>query len=240
MPVLVCARRSVCAAHDRCGHDLGVCVIAYTLGRKRILGIPEYRIFLLRIPTSATRLHAYFLHVYFPSAAMAKKRSVRRRNPRFQAVKVHALIDIGALATGVALKGALWDLAQDCRVISADLTWTIFGMDLLDGPVDVGLAHGDYTVAEIAEAMDASPNSDSDKIAIEKSNRQTRLAGTFQQPVNTGAGQVLNNGRKIRTKMGWYFSKDIDLVLFAINRGSPALTVDTTVSVSGMAYLVWA
>ncbi len=171
---------------------------------------------------------------------MAKKRrSRRKRNPRFMAIKVQKQFDIGSLVNGTVTVSALVDLTQDAFIIAADLTWTIFGLDLLDGPVDVGLCHSDYTVTEVKEGLDASPANDSDKIAIERSRRQIRVAGTFKTPENTGSGQVLNDGNKKRTKCGWYVSNSKEVNIFAQNIGTPALTVDTTISVAGVVYVTW-
>ncbi len=171
---------------------------------------------------------------------MAKaRRRPRRRSSRFQVIKVAEAADLGALATNVAVKTLLWDITQDAYVIAADLTWTLFGMDLLDGPVDVGLAHGDLTNSEIVNALDASPKSDSDIIALELTRRPVRLAGTFAQPVNTGAGESLNDGKKMRTKCRFAITGSTDLVFFGVNRGAPALTVDTTLKVAGKVYINW-
>ncbi len=169
---------------------------------------------------------------------MAKRRR-RRRNPRFAVLKVHKPLDIGTLAQNVCLKGTVLDLLQDCYIIATDLSWTILGMDLLDGPVDVGLSHSDYTVTEVQEAVDASPTSDSDQIALERTRRKVRTAGTFKTPENTGAGVSLNDGKLMRTKVGFGVSNSFELDLWAINRGAPALTVDTTVMVSGKVYVIW-
>ncbi len=124
-------------------------------------------------------------------------------------------------------------------MIAADLSWSIQGMDALDGPVDVGLAHSAYTVAQIVEAVDASPTSDSDLIAIEQGRRSVRTVGTFHSVGLSGKGQVLNDGKKMRTKLKFRVSNDEEISIWAINRGSPALTVDTTVQVAGKVYLTW-
>ncbi len=170
---------------------------------------------------------------------MAKKRRGARRSRRFQVIKVQQSADLGTLVTNVGLKTVLWDITQDAYVIAADLTWTLFGMDLLDGPVDVGLAHGDLTNSEIVNALDASPKSDSDIIALELTRRPVRLVGTFPQPENTGAGKTLNDGKKIRTKCRFAITGATDLVFFGVNRGVQPLTVDTTLAVAGKVYINW-
>ncbi len=169
---------------------------------------------------------------------MAKRRRRTRRNPNFIGIKVTAGLTIGALVAGQIVKVNLLDLSQEFLAISADLVWTLEGITAQEGPLLFGLAHSDYDVAEILEAVDASPNNDSDLIQLEHSRRMVRVVGAFPIVGTAGGGQF-NDGNKKRTKMNWRVSNNKEVALWARNDDNSTLATGGQITASGTVWGVW-
>ncbi len=108
-------------------------------------------------------------------------------------------------------------------------TWSIEGLVATEGPITVGLAHDDYTVTEIKEALEAAAAIDpGDKIAQEQANRLVRVVGTLGQ-----ATEALNNGEPISTKLNWLIGVGHAINMFAFNESTAALTTGSTIHCIG-------
>ncbi len=140
-----------------------------------------------------------------------------------------------------------WDESVDelCWVSSIRSTWTLSNYTPLTGagPVIVGVAHSDYTSAEI-EAFIENANSwtRGDLVAQEVAKRKIRIVGTFDTPgTDTDPSfdtYSLNDGKPIRTKCGWTLTTGQTLKSWAYNAGSAALgTTDPRVTQEGHANL---
>ena len=97
---------------------------------------------------------------------MVKHTRKRRGNIAFQVLQVDSEMDLLTLADNAVESSALTVLADDFWVISADLNWTINGT-VNEFPIQVGLANGDLSDAEIKEGVTASPISRSDIVERE-------------------------------------------------------------------------
>ncbi len=109
-----------------------------------------------------------------------------------------------------------------------------------DGPVVVGLAHSDYTDAEIEEWMENTTSwQQGNKIAQEKAKRFIRQIGVFSLPLNAAeVGDIsLNDGRLITTKCGWLLTTGQTVKFWAYNSASGALTTGSVFHVNGHANL---
>jgi len=172
-----------------------------------------------------------------PSRKSTYPRYKRGRSKNFVVIKVDAELALGALVSNVAVVGALWDINDDIKVISARLNWSLKGGTTGQGPIQVGLAKDAYTVAQIIEALDASPNNRADDVQIEFTNRKVRSVGSFP---NFVSDEVLNNGVPILTrKLYWKFATDNDLQVFAANRSGGTLTSGGAIRVFGEVYAEW-
>ncbi len=164
---------------------------------------------------------------------MAKKRS--RRGSRIRVARFAADLTLAALAAGDMI--SLNDLVannggQRVFAVSMDVTTTIRAATPGEGPVQVGVAHGDYTAAEIEEWYESQAGMDpTDKVAQEKNGRLCRDIGQFSL---VGANEVLNNGNLKRVKLGFLLedSKGID----AWAHTSTLLTTGAVVNFSGKLY----
>ncbi len=144
------------------------------------------------------------------------------------------------LGSGVVIKSNLMtNLSEDFFVISADLHFEIRDGTVGEGPLQVGLAHGDYTVTEIKECLDVDLSNPSDKIAVERSRRLVRRAGFFQQNLSAAGEQMPQNGEVKRYKLKWMINDGVSLDFWVHNQSGGALTGGGTVIVSGTLYGRW-
>ncbi len=121
------------------------------------------------------------------------------------------------------------------RVISIDGTWSIHDLTPGEGPIDFGVAHSDYSVAEILQALSSNAGwAPTDLIEMEQSRRLVRLIGTFS---GQDANETFNDGKPKRTKLRWPFRANQNMVMFAVNRSGAALTTGAVLEVAGKAYL---
>ncbi len=135
---------------------------------------------------------------------------------------------LGTLAPATGVKNAVDDTVDDttyCTSIVA--TWTMTGWTGVDGagPIVVGIAHSDYTLAEIEEWIEnASSWKRADLRQQEVARRKIRRVGVFASAdAAPDAVQVLNNGRPLKTKCGWILSEDATLALWYYNAGTAAV-----------------
>lgn len=164
----------------------------------------------------------------------------KKRDRNFVVIPFSAAVGLGALVQDTATSAGIMTLGEDLYVISIDATWSIDNPDDADGPIDVGFAHGDLTDTEIAEARDASLTDPDDIIAKERARRPTRLAGTFRQVITGGvtAGDTLNDGKPIRTRMGISVGDGHTIDFWAIVRGANLVT-GSTLRLAGDIYGRW-
>lgn len=94
------------------------------------------------------------------------------------------------------------------------------------GPLIVGIAHSDYSTAEVEEWLELVTGWDQgDLISQEISKRKIRVVGTFN-PESTDAVatvHVLNGGRPLTTKCGWMLTEGQTIKYWVYNKGSAAI-----------------
>ncbi len=171
---------------------------------------------------------------------MAKhKRRGRKFNSKFQVIPVNATIALGTLASETALLQNLTILQDDFWAQSADLIWAIHDLTPGQDPIAVGLANGDLSVAEVKEALNASPVSRSDIVARERARRPIRKVGQFSSQDASSSSNRLNDGKAIRTTVKMYMAEGTELNAFAFNQSGAALTTGAIVRVWGDIYGEW-
>ncbi len=116
------------------------------------------------------------------------------------------------------------------RAMTAKNTWTLSEFTAGEGPIQVGYAHSDYTVAEIKECIESQGSVEqNDKVAQERANRLVRTVGTFGSEANS----QLNDGKPIKTRLNWLIGIGESVVMFAWNEGTAALTTGSHVNLGG-------
>jgi len=173
---------------------------------------------------------------------MVKRKFPRRKTSprgRFQTWRVSENLALGTLAQATVIAATLLDLAQDAYLISADLMWTVRGLANNESPILVGLSNGDLTTTEIQEAIDASPDSQSAIIELERARRPVRTVGHC---VQVGAAQqaTLNDGKPVRTKIKFPVVNNTELDFWARNESAAApLTTGAVLEIQGLIYGTW-
>lgn len=170
---------------------------------------------------------------------MAKKFSRRPRARR----PVYPLVTKKSLAlTNLAANDLVSDVLSDSAIdtifgITLKATWAIANHTAAEGPIDVGIAHSDYTDAEIEEWIENQASwEQGDKIGQEVGRRKIRQVGAFRtEQVDVGlANYTLNEGREITTKCNWMLQTGQTLKIWAYNSGGSALaTTNPAVRVNG-------
>ncbi len=174
---------------------------------------------------------------------MAKKGRGRKFR-KYLRGSLDEIFPLGALAaeTVIALNTG-GSVTEKAWLSSVKATWTMdeFTPAVDQGPIVVGVAHSDYTAAEIEEWIEQSASWDTGNlVAQEVSKRKIRQIGAFESPRGAGAVQIaaLKEGAMITTKCGWMLNSGDGIAMWAYNSGSAALTVtEPNVKVNGHANL---
>lgn len=169
---------------------------------------------------------------------MKKKRNSKNRR-NFVAIPYNGTLTLGTLADNVVAIAALLSsvLGEDLYIISVDIYVSF--RDTTGGEIllIVGLAHGDLTVTEILENLDAELTDPDDIIAKERARRPVRRFGVFNQ---VGAPeQGLNDGKKIRVPIRFSVGDGFNLNVFVVNRTGAALTTGGFLEFSGTIFGRW-
>ncbi len=151
-------------------------------------------------------------------------------------------LGLSTLGAKVAIKGNFDQVVNGRTLVSsvvAAWSMTSFTKSTGDGPILVGIAHGDYSAAEIEEFLEATGSWDEgDLVQQEIAKRKIRRIGIFENPADEAASVSLNNGTKIKTKLNWILNDGATLSLWAYNTGtSPLATTNPTVQALGHANL---
>ncbi len=168
---------------------------------------------------------------------MARKRSSRRRKFNLRKVQIADESTISALAAKdvetFALSGAA---TNTLRVVSANLMYTWGALAVNDGGCEFGLAHSDYSAAEIEECLEVQTSMDiGNKVSQEQADRLVRRVGTFPSTPNaaTTGEQVANEGRPIKTRLNWLLAIGQTLNIWVRNSSGTIWTVNSLLNASG-------
>ncbi len=163
---------------------------------------------------------------------MAKHPKKRRSMRGYRKLPQSDSVAAGALTGEDVASTAFGGTVTEKRLFSSfKSTWSSRGGTIGEGPVDVGLAHSDYTAAEIEACLEAEASWDEgDLVAQELAQRKVRTVGTF--PMNF-EDEVLNDGRPIRTKLNWLIASGDTLQMWIRNRGGATLTTGLIILTDG-------
>ncbi len=151
---------------------------------------------------------------------------------KFVKIRVSTFVDLLAPVNGAAVLAALSStMENEVRITSVSLTVGMRDHTAGEGPMTFGVAHPDYTVAEIAEALGAAQTSPGRKIEQERGNRLVRELGVLSGLDTEEKG---NDGRPIRAKLNWLIPDGmVALNFWVFNVSGATLTTGTDVVVSG-------
>lgn len=167
------------------------------------------------------------------------KRNGRISSQNYRKVQISDVQSLTTLASQTVAGATILNAATDAVKVTSvalnfvwdDMTGT-GGSANEDGPLLVGVCHGDYSVTEIKEYIESASSMDfGDKIAAEHSRRLVRIVGTLSaMQISTPASGGL---RKV--KLNWTLGEGDSLVAFFYNTGGGPLTTGSSVVTSGHA-----
>ncbi len=161
----------------------------------------------------------------------------KRRRFTLRKVRITVAADIGALAAQDVFAGTLMNAPADkLRVMSADLYYAWTNKAVIDDSAQFGIAHGDYSAAEIEECLEALTAVDlGDKVAQERTNRLVRQVGIIAGDAGETAGMAapFNGGRSVKTKLNWLLSGGDTLQLWVRNGSGTVYTTGSAIAASG-------
>ncbi len=167
-----------------------------------------------------------------------RKTRRKRSSKNFVAIPFQSTITLGVLADQTALISSLLgsDLSEDLFVVSIDGEWSVRQNALDDGPVAVGFCHNDYDVTEIGEYLTIEIVDPGNKIAQEQSRRLIRKTGNFSYAT---VGQSLNDGKPIRTRLGFTIDNGHGPAIWAFNHSGSNLATGGIIHCWGTIYGRW-
>ncbi len=161
-----------------------------------------------------------------------KPRRRRRRTGTYLRGTVDEQLAVGTLSGQTAAKQDFDEVTTEKTKISSIVAtyglrnWTPVQDS---GPLIVGIAHSDYTAAEIEAVIEnAGSWNRGGKIEQEISKRLVRRIGMFDIPVDISESVVLNDGLPIRTKLNWSIQTGQTLSIFVYNTGQVAVNDTVT------------
>ncbi len=159
----------------------------------------------------------------------------QKRGRGFRVPQIDNGIALGALAANdLVSEGGGTATDSDIWLMSIDTVVGLHNLTAGQGPILVGVAHSDYTDAEIEEWVENVTSwTRSDKISEERSRRKIRQIGIFS---GVAAEETLNDGKPIRTKCQWALTDGQALNFWAYNSSGAVLTTGGEVDFFGKAY----
>lgn len=161
------------------------------------------------------------------------KRGRKSRRFNLRRVRINRSFGLGALATLVVISGAVTDTSANAyRLVSVKASYSISEKTDIDDGAAFGLAHSDYTAAEIEECLEASGAIDQgDKVAQERANRLVREIGTMVSRDGTSAS--FNSGEPVKTRLNWMIGIGDTLTLWVRNSTGVVWTTGSAVLMNG-------
>ncbi len=175
------------------------------------------------------------------SMARRPKRQYRRKGgKRGKYIKgnVDELLTLTGLVANTLVGTQFDDSVNERTFISslvASYSISNFTLGTDDGPIMVGVAHSDYSDAEIEAVIEVTGSwNEGDLIAREVGQRLVRVIGIFRATGAATETMTLQEGKMIRTKLGWILLQSQSLRLWAYNLGTSNLaTTAPTIRVQG-------
>ncbi len=165
---------------------------------------------------------------------MPKKASYRRRRRKafnLRRVRINAASVTGALAPLAVVSNPITSAVSDpLRFMSVKSSFQAVNGIAADEGAAFGLAHSDYTAAEVEECLEATGALDKgDKVAQEQANRLVREIGTLDLDPST----KWNDGRQIKIRLNWLMSTGDTLNLWIRNSSGTIYSTGGGIAIAG-------
>ncbi len=162
-----------------------------------------------------------------------------RKYRRYLRGKLDLALALGTLSSDDVIIQAMSETVNERTWVSSlKSTWILADLTLGEGPITVGIAHGDYTAAEIEEFLEnAGSWNEGDLVAQEIAKRKIRIVGTFSgsegSPTGATFAEALNEGMPVSTKCGWILNQGETIDVWAFNKSGGNLTTGGIVRLEG-------
>ncbi len=172
---------------------------------------------------------------------MAKRKPKRKFRKYLKGDINHRLVATGLAARTLVGTVLVETVNERTWLSSVKAAWSIESITAVEGagPMMCGLAHSDYSDAEIEEFLENTGSwNEGDLVNQEIAKRKIRRVGVFDTPQAVEDAVVLNDGRPITTKCGWILLQGQTIRLWVYNMGQSAFaTTDPELLVQGHANL---
>lgn len=161
---------------------------------------------------------------------MPRKRSYIRRGG------VEENMALGALADQTAI-AEIFDNVVDGKtfLVSIHAAYALRAHTAGEGPIVFGVAHSDYSSAEIEEYLETTGSwKTGDKIAQEQARRKVRIIGVFD---GLSTEEKFKDGELQKTPLKFMIEEAQSLKLWAYNKSGAALTTGTVLTADGSVWL---
>ncbi len=173
---------------------------------------------------------------------MARNKRPKRRMGKYIRGTIDEDLDLGTLGTKVVISAVMDETVDERMLISSIVAaytisnWTPVASA---GPILVGIAHSDYTDAEIEAFLETTGSwNEVDLVQQEVSKRKIRRIGIFDTPDAATDSAVLNDGKAVKTKLNWILGQGQTLRVWAYNLGTASVaTTVPRIHVAGHANL---
>ncbi len=160
------------------------------------------------------------------------KKSVRRRKfRRYLKGVINVENDFGGMAAKAINSTDMPDVVLEktwCSSIVATWTLSNWTPTALAGPILFGVAHSDYTNAEMEEFIENVESwNEGNLVQQEVAKRKIRIIGHFAAPESAAHDTVFEHGRKVRTKIGWILQTGTTLQVWVYNTGTMSVATIT-------------
>lgn len=166
---------------------------------------------------------------------VAKKKG-RRKFRKYVRGVVDEVMELTTLAARTLVSEPFDDSVNGRSfVTSIDGVWSLSSMTPLadSGPILVGLAHSDYSNAEIEAFIENTGSwNEGDLVNQEIAKRKIKIVGSFANPGTAATAVQLNDGRKIKTKVKTLLNQGQTFRLWAYNAGTVAVSGTTVPEVT--------
>jgi len=155
-----------------------------------------------------------------------------------QWVQVDTSLPLSTLASNDLIGGAMTTVSNEAfRVLSIQGMWTMHNLTAGEGPIVVGVAHGDYTDTEVEASVEADESMIRvDKIVQELADRLVRRTVTF---AGFTPEEVANNGLPVYNRLNWAHATGQALRMWVHNRSGGTLTTGAVVNFTGKILIRW-
>lgn len=166
-------------------------------------------------------------------ASTPKRRGRGRVQQNMRGVTIQPTLPLGTLLTKDTIAGTLI-VASDTeyRLLNVNASWTWDSIQNAgEGPIMVGIAAGDYSLAEIEEAIESFGSvSIGNRIEQEHAQRLVRQVAVLDEVIQTA-----NDGLSIKVKLNWKVPIGKTVQLFAYNMSGATIATGSAVLVMGTA-----